>query len=237
MAKATLKQAIRSAGKLLAQQRRSADRLNTLFVNRMADMVDVTSGTSLLASVRAPVDEALADTKIAKSDFETFSAVVAMAVEWLKGRLTDEVLDDFERLSDKSSLGEKVQAVLVAAVAYNYVFVITRFLACTRELEAICRNGADAGTMARLEALSEFVASTAVDEVAQWSKLELVAKIAQLMAGLASASPAPTREMRKTSKWIAQQQALAAAFKTWRTASLPLAVAAHGQMVASLREH
>lgn len=232
---ATLKEVLASAEKLLTQEKRARARLSSIFVDRITDMVDVTSNLSLDESQRKPVDAALAETRVTQSEYAAFAKGMAITLGWLRGQLTDEVLDDFERLRNTSSARKKVQGILVAGVAYSYVFVITRVLACTLELESICRHGANAGTKARLEALAGFVASTAVDEAASWARLDLIARLGQLIASMGNASPAPIGAMEKSGKWIAQQRELAAAFKAWRKASIPLMLAANEQMRASIR--
>jgi len=234
MAKRSLKDVITAAEQLLVQHRRDKERLSRLFVRRRTDIVDVTTNLALDESVRIPAEQALAQLDIAISEFKAFSAGMAITLTWLRGQLSDGLLDVFDRLDDRSAIGGKMVAVLTAGVAHSYVFVITRLCVSTRELEAICRSGARPETKARLEALGKFVAQVGVDEVAAWSKVELVAKLGQLMAVMAGVTPAPIGAMLKTGQWNAQQRELAVAFKAWRKATLPLMMAAHEQMVASM---
>jgi hypothetical protein len=237
MPRSTLLSVIQDVERLLPEQKKDRERISRALMARRAYMVDVATHPKTGAMHKVPAKVALEAIDSLKRDFNLFETGMRMVVTWQRGLLSDAMLKEFDRITKLPSptLAHKIQAVMVAGLAYNHVFVITRYAVFTRELAVVCRHGANADTAARMRALGEAAAGLGADALAQWSHTDLMLELGRLIAAVGSASAAPIGGMVKSAEWFAQYDHLAAAALEWRRAVAPLLHAAVDRMVTTMR--
>jgi hypothetical protein len=237
MSRSTLLSIIEKLERLLPEQKMDKERISRALVARRAYMVDVASHPKTGAMHKVPAKAALDAIDGLKRDFNLFDTGMRMVVTWRRDILSDAMLRQFDRTTKLPSptLAHKIQALMVAGLAYNHAFVITRYAIFTRELAVVCRYGANADTAARMRALGEAAAGLGADALAQWSHTDLMLELGKLIAAVGSASAAPIGGMVKSAEWFAQYDHLSAAAIEWRRAVGPLLHAAVDQMVTAMR--